>query len=370
MIIRYLTQDDVPEHDKITSQAFSYSCEIGNPDSVLPSEKVLGAFDDDNKTLFADFEILEKKCCYGIGTLTCAAVAGVAAKPEHRGKGAVKELFARLISDGGYDISILYPFSEEYYRKLGYESVGRCVSAVVPFSGLREIKRNTDVTLYEGNDSAKLLALYNKCARNLNLCFVRENTEAYSDKPYYSQKYTYIYKDGAYATIEIDRDKSTIFVSEIYFDSFESMLGILGFLRNFESNQSKLSFSKLPENTPLFNVIRDIKSCDIRLHNTGSARILNVKKVLETHNYPVQNGEFTIQAGDEQFAVTVEQGKAEVNISRSLKPDLVMDTAAASQVLLSGTDNALYNPGIIINNPQSDFFGMFPREVSFFTDGF
>jgi predicted acetyltransferase len=148
------------------------------------------------------------------------------------------------------------------------------------------------------------------------------------------------------------------------------MLGILGFLRNFESNQSKLSFSKLPENTPLFNVIRDIKSCDIRLHNTGSARILNVKKVLETHNYPVQNGEFTIQAGDEQFAVTVEQGKAEVNISRSIKPDLVLDTAAASQVLLSGTDNALYNPGIIINNPQSDFFGMFQREVSFFTDGF
>ncbi|MBR6940240.1 MAG: GNAT family N-acetyltransferase, partial [Clostridia bacterium] len=120
MIIRYLTQDDITEHDKISSQAFSYSCEIGDPDSVLPCEKVLGAFDDDNKTLFADFEIHEKKCYYDGGLLNCAAIGGVAAKPEHRGKGAVRELFERLFSEENYDISILYPFSEEYYRKLGY----------------------------------------------------------------------------------------------------------------------------------------------------------------------------------------------------------------------------------------------------------
>ena len=93
MIIRLLTQKDVAEHDKITSQAFSYACEIGDPDSVLPCEKVLGAFDDDNRTLFADLELQERTCNYDGGFLTCAAVGGVAAKPEHRGKGAVKALF-------------------------------------------------------------------------------------------------------------------------------------------------------------------------------------------------------------------------------------------------------------------------------------
>ncbi len=370
MIIRFLTQDDVPEHDKITSQAFAYSCEIGNPDSVLPSEKVLGAFDDDNKTLFADFEILEKKCYYGNGMLTCAAIAGVAAKPEHRGKGAVKKLFERLISENCYDISILYPFSEEYYRKLGYESIGQCLSARVPFSELSGIRRNTDVTLYEGGETARLLGIYNRCARNHSLCFVRNSAEAYSDKPYYSQKYTYIYRDGAYATIEIDREKSVVSVSEIYFDSCESMLGILGFLRNFESNQSALCFSKLPGNTPLFNVIRNLKNCDINMQATGSARILNVKNVLEKHSYPALEGEFTVQAGLNIFRVSVAGGKAEVNESPSLTPDVIMDIGTASKVLLSGAENAMFNPRITVNNTQSSFFGMFPPETPFFSDAF
>ncbi len=370
MIVRFLTQDDVAQHDRITSQAFSYSCEIDNPDSVLPAEKVLGAFDDDNKTLFADMEITERQCYYDGGILTCAAVGGVAAKPEHRGKGAVKALFSRLVSDAGYDISILYPFSEEYYRKLGYERAGLCVSLTVPFSGLSGVKRNTDVTLYEGNDKEKLLGIYNSFARNYNLCLVRDSAEAFSDKPYYSQKYTYIHKDGAYATIEIDRKNSTLNVSEICFDSLVSMLGILGFLRNFESNLSKISFHKLPENTPLLNVIREIKNCDIRIHSTGSVRILNTEKVLKAHRYPVWKGGFSIQAGSDVFGVTVSENSTQVTKSPALIPDVVMNTGTASKILLCGTENAEFNPDIIINNPQSDFFKMFPAKPSFFSDPF
>ena len=216
MIIRFLSREDVTEHNKITSQAFSYSCDIEDTDSALPCEKVLGAFDDDNKTLFADFELIEKKCNYDGGILTCAAIGGVAAKPEHRGKGAVTELFRHLFNETEYDISILYPFSEEYYRRLGYERAGFTVGAGIPFTELSGIKRNNSAVLYEGKNKDWLLEIYNKCARNYNLCFVRESWEFFSDKPYFSQKYTYVIENGAYATIEIDRAKSTVFVNEIY----------------------------------------------------------------------------------------------------------------------------------------------------------
>ena len=370
MIIRYLTQDDVREHDKITSQAFSYSCEIGNPDSALPCEKVLGAFDDDNKTLFADFELTDRKCCYDGGILTCAAIGGVAAKPEHRGKGAVKALFSHLFQKAEYDISILYPFSEEYYRKLGYERVGRCLSAEIPFSELSDIKRNTDVTLYEGENTDELLSVYNKCARNYNLCFVRDSAEAFSDKPYFSQKYTYIRKDGAFATIEIDRGKSRVSVNEIYFDSRESMLGILGFLRNFESNQKTICFRKLPENTPILKVIRELKNCDIKIHNIGSAAILNMEKVLKSHKYPVRDGGFTLRAGGDTFAVSVSGGAVEIKKDPSLTPDLITDPGTASRIILCGIEGAEYDPNITVNDPHSDFFEMFPPKVSFFTDCF
>ena len=368
MIIRYLTSNDVTEHDKITSQAFSYACDIRDPASVLPCEKVLGAFDDDNKTLFADLEIHERKCHYDGGILTCAAVGGVAAKPEHRGKGAVKALFRYLFGETDYDISILYPFSEAYYRRLGYERAGYSVCASVPFSELADVARNQDVTLYEGDDTERLLGLYNRCARSYNLCFVRENAEAYSDKPYADMKYTYIWKNNAYATLSVDREKSTVYVHEIFFDSCASMCGILGFLRNFESNQKSVCFENIPADSPLLYYIRDLKKCEITLHNTGSVRILNIEKVLRVHRYPAGNGAFTLQIGDDAYRVVYADVGVEVEKNGLSEPDAVMDISVASGLLLCGFTDAAYIPGLVLHDPQSDFLTAFPQKTSFFTD--
>lgn len=370
MIVRYLTRSDVAEHDKITSQAFSYSCDVGDPDSVLPCEKVLGAFDDDNKTLLADMEINDRKCRYDGGILTCAAIGGVAAKPEHRGKGAVRELFQRVFTSGGYDISILYPFSEEYYRRLGYERVGLCHSVTVPFAGIAKIRRNTDVVLYEGKDTGLLLDIYNRCAGKNDLSFVREDASAYSDKPYLSQKFTYIWKENAYATFSVDREKSMVFVREIYFDSYSSMLGILGFLRNYESNQTKLCFLKLPESTPLFNVIRELKSCEIKTSVLGAARVLDTEKVLRTHKYPAREGAFTIRVGDETIRTTVSENGVTTEKSGAYEPEVIMDVSTASKVLLTGLRDAAYEPGITVKDPRSAFFGLFPPRSCFFSDEF
>ena len=368
MIIRLLTPNDVVEHDKISSQAFSYSCDIHEPASVLPCEKVLGAFDDDNKTLFADFEIHERKCNYDGGILTCAAIGGVAAKPEHRGKGAVKALFDYLFRENAYDVSILYPFSETYYRKYGYERVGNSVEITCPFSEISEIRRNNDVKLYEGNDADRLLEIYNRCAQKYNLSFVRENADAFSDKPYFSKNYTYIWKNNSFATIQIDRAKSTVFVSELYFDSCESLLGIMGFLRNFESNQKYFCIQRVPEDSPLLNFLPDLRRCDIQLHNTGSARVMNVEKILRLHEYPVQDGEFTLQICDDIFHVTYSKTGVEIDKDQLRAPDLITDINTASRILLSGLAHAAYIPNLTIKNARSDFFQAFPPKTAFFTD--
>ncbi len=368
MIIRFLTQQDIAEHDKITSQAFSYSCVPGDPDSVLPCEKVLGAFDDDNKTLFADFELHERKCNYDGGILTCAAIGGVAAKPEHRGKGAVTALFDYLFRESAYDVSILYPFSEAYYRKLGYERVGNSICATIPFSELCGIPRNQDAALYEGNGTRRLLEVYNRCAEKYNLSFVRENADAFSAEPYTSMRYTYVRKNEAFATIQIDREKSTVFVDEFYFDSCGSMRGLLGFLRNFESNQKQICFQKIPADSPLLRFVRDLKNCDIRMHNTGSARVLNVENVLRAHKYPAGNGGFSLQIGDRFFGVTYTKNGVEINRDRRGDPDAVMDINTASTILLNGFSDAAYIPGLVVNRPDSDFFHCFPPKTSFFTD--
>ena len=370
MIIRYLTPNDVAEHDKVTSQAFSYSCDITDPASVLPCEKVLGAFDDDDKTLLADFEINERKCHYDGGFLTCAAVGGVAAKPEHRGKGAVRALFDHLFRENAYDISILYPFAEGYYRRLGYERVGRCVSVTVPFADLAGVPRRNDAVLYEGHGTEQLLALYNRCAENCQLSFVREDAAAFSARPYLSQTFTYLWQNRSFATFTVDREKSTVFVREVWFDSPEALLGILGFLRNYESNQRTLCFDKLPEDSPLFCLLPDLKHCEIGLHNTGSARVLNVERVLRAQRYPAGSGASTLQIDDKTYAVTWSETGVTVETNAAGTPDVGLDIAAASQILLSGLRHAAYQPKLVIHRPGSDFFRAFPPQTAFFTDGF
>ena len=368
MIIRLLTQNDVVQHDKISSQAFVYACDVHDPASALPCEKVLGAFDDDNETLFADFEIHEKKCVYDGGLLTCAAVGGVAAKPEHRGKGAVKALFRYLSDETDYDISVLYPFAEAYYRQFGYERVGYSLRVAVPFAELSDVKRNADATLYEGNDAERLLDLYNRCARAYNLAFVRENTEMFSAQPYLSQRYTYVWKDNAFATFSVDRGKSTVNVSEIYFDSCESMLGIVGFLRNFEANQKTVCFENLPGDSPLLQYIRDLKPCEITLHSTGAAWILNAEKVLRAHRYPAGSGAFTLRIGGEVYRVAYSADGVAVDRGGGCAPDAVMGIHTASKLLLCGFTRPEYIPGLEIRDPASDFFRAFPPKTCFFTD--
>ena len=368
MIIRYLTQNDVAEHEKVASQAFVFSSDIHDPQAVLPCEKVLGAFDDDNKTLLADLELYERTCHYDGGLLTCAAIGGVAAKPEHRGKGAVKALFDAVFRENRYDISILYPFSEGYYRKLGYERVGRSVSATIPFAELTGVDRNQDASLYEGTDTDEMLAIYNRCAKGYNLCFVRDTAEAFPDTPYLSQSYTYIWKNRSLATFSIDRGKSTVFVREIYFDSCESMLGIVGFLRNFEANQKKVCFQNIPENSPLLRFVADMKTCEIIVHNTGSARILHPEKVLQAHRYPPRDGKFTVQIGSEVYRVTYSANGVNVEKNDTYAPDAVMSVSRASQMLLCGFTDETYIPDLVINNPGSDFFRVFPPKTTFFSD--
>ena len=64
----------------------------------------------------------------------------------------------------------------------------------------------------------------------------------------------------------------------------------------FSQIRDQIFSGALPEDTPLLRYVRDLKNCEITLHNTGSVRILNVenvlreglKKALEAEGYAVR----------------------------------------------------------------------------------
>lgn len=371
-MVRRLNADDVREHDKVSSQAFVYSCDIEDKSSALPSEIMLGAFLPDNKTLMADMEIGDRLCIYGDTTLHCAAVGGVASKPEYRGKGAVKVLFAELFNED-WDISILYPFSDAYYRRLGYESIGRALKITMPFRELKGVERNCDGVLYEGGESEKLLEIYNKYAKKKNLCFIRTNAAMYSDKPYESCQYTYVF-DNSYITFSTSRSDYTVYVKELIFNDRNSLEKALGFLKNFEGNYDRIVFEKLPLDTPVVNYISDCSKAELVQKSTGFARVHNFEKVLNAHKYPCDNGKFVVEIqGDDTYAVTVAEGQPSVVKGSGEKAEAVLDINAASKILLSGiksVEEAEYMNGVEIVDKQTEFFSFFPENDGFLNDEF
>lgn len=372
IIVRHLNPDDVREHDKVSSQAFVYSCDIDDKASVLPSEIMLGAFLPDNKTLMADMEIGDKLCNFGNSTLRCAAVGGVAAKPEYRGRGAVKALFAELFNEA-WDISILYPFSDAYYRRLGYETVGRALKIKLPFKSLIGIERNSCAKLYEGENKKQLLDIYNAYARKNNLCFLRDELMLCSDNPYESCQYTY-YLDNAYITFVTSRDDLTVYVKELIYLDASSFKKILGFLKNFEGNYDTIVFEKLPINTPILNYIADSKNAEINQYSVGAARIINAENVLKANKYPNADGRFVVEIkNDGIYDVSFKNGTANVIKNSTAEVEISMDVATASRVILSGISSeseAEYLNGMEIHTKNSDFFRAFLPKDAFFTDEF
>ena len=371
MIIRELKSDDVREHDKVSSQAFVYDCDINDESSVLPTETMLGAFCDDGKTLMADIEIEDRKSTFFDGTLRCAAVGGVASKPEHRGKGAVKNIFNVLFEDERWDFSILYPFSAAYYSRLGYESLGRAITLTVPFSCFAAIERNSEAVLYEGGRD--ILDIYNKYAAETHICFLRDSLDAYPTEPYRESRYAYVWRDRAYVNFSIDRPKKTVNVKEIVYLDKESLLKILGFLRNFEGNQDTLIFEKLPLDTPIMNLVSDEKKCAVKCYSAGAARIHNVENVLKKIKYPEEKGAFAVKVGNEIFAVSFENGRGEVKKDSGAKPDVSFNINAASRVLLCGVNGRKeleYINGAEIIRDNPDFYRAFPKKDGFLNDDF
>ncbi len=385
MIIRSLNKDDISQHERVASQSFIYSCDVDSQENELPCEFMLGAFSDDGKTLMADMEIENRTSFFGSNTLTCAAVGGVASKPEFRNRGSVRSMFNALFNNDefrrGAEISFLYPFSCAYYKKFGYESAGRAVELKVPFTEFRNIPKCSDVFLYEEQNNDSFFELYNQSAKKNLLAFCRKDRNFFTFDPYKSLMYTYVLNDySAYVTFKVSRENDTVYVKEIEFLNKEALMKIAGFLRSFEGNQKYAVFTKLSENSPVLTLFNDEKTVSKRLFSTGAARILDVESVLLKKDYPLSSGSFSLKCVDTAIAknnavfdVNYSDGKAEVFRRYSGSADVVLDSCAASNILLSGIrDVSLleYFDGIEIIKYNNSFFDAFPFKNVFINDEF
>lgn len=385
MIIRKLTMDDYAQFSEVSSSAYVHNAEETTFDEDMD---IFGAFIDDGSTLISQMECTLRHNFYCGKKIGCAAVGGVASKPEYRRMGGVRTIFSTVFEHAlkeGASVSILYPFSIEYYRKFGYETIFRCVKAECSFKAFENIARFNEVILAKKEHRDIVKDIYTEIAENRNMLFARDNYESFCFTPYISCRYTYfVNRDDAkgYVTFTLNRAERTVNISELLFNNKTALLNLLGFIKIYDGNYDFVNFSKLPVSSPVFEVIKDENRLVKRTYTyEGAARILDVEKVLEATVYPVEEGCFSIKITDSQieknngiFTVQYGNGKCTVQRGVSAHYDLAMDIPAASRIILGreglNLDEISYISNVEVNTDCADFLRAFPKKTTVFYDDF
>ncbi len=385
MVVRKLTLDDYEQFSEVSASAYVYNAEETTFEEGVDN---FGAFINDGKTLISQMECGFKHNFYCGNKIGCAAVGGVASKPEYRRMGGVRAVFntafEHAINEGAV-VSILYPFSIEYYRKFGYEVILRCVHAQCSFKAFENIERFNEVTLARNEHKEIIKDIYTEIAKKQNMMFARDNYESFCFTPYKSCLYTYfVNRDDAkgYVTFTLNRSGRTVNISELLFSNKTALLNLLGFVRIYDGNYDSVNFDKLSVASPVFEVIKDENRLVNRVYTyEGAARILDVKKILEDTQYPNEKGCFSIKITDNQidknngiFTVIYEGGKGTVKKDVSTEFDIAMDIPAVSRIVLGREgltlDEMSYITNVKIKTDCVDFLRAFPKKTTVFYDVF
>lgn len=385
MIVRKLTLDDYAQFSEVSASAYIYNSEETTFEENVDN---FGAFIDDGKTLISQLECGFKHNFYCGKKIGCAAIGGVASKPEYRRMGGVRAVFNTVLQHAinkGAVVSILYPFSIEYYRKFGYETILRCVHAECSFKTFENIERFNEVTLAREEHKEIIKSIYTEIAQKQNMLFARDNCENFCFTPYKNCVFTYfVNRDDAkgYVTFTLNRSARTVNVSELLFNNKTALFNLLGFIKVYDGNYDTVHFDKLPVSSPVFEIIKDENRLVKRVYTyDGAARILDVEGILKATEYPEEKGCFSIKITDLQieenngvFTVSYENGKCEVRKNVSAEYDIAMDIPAASRIILGREgltlDEISYISNVEIKTNCVGFLRVFPKKTTLFYDGF
>ena len=128
MIIRKISPKEHIEVRKMQTIAFSGSGDFDlaetNVDKFTDGyESAIGVFDDNGK-ICSSVYLIPYEIRFNGNTVKMGGIGGVATLPEERNKGYIKELFKYCFTEmfkNEQIFSVLYPFSNVYYRQFGYE---------------------------------------------------------------------------------------------------------------------------------------------------------------------------------------------------------------------------------------------------------
>ncbi|MDC3416508.1 GNAT family N-acetyltransferase [Aquibacillus salsiterrae] len=338
--IRTIGQSGYNECMRLGEYAFQYKLsEHDTLDGKLEMEKqlLLGSYVDNQ--LAAKLHILPLELFLGNRTITFGGVAGVATWPEYRRQGHVDSLIKHALVEmkkNDMAVSMLAPFSIDFYRKFGYE--------LSHYKDRVKLKPS-DIGQANGNGSCRrvsfqqaketLQQLYERIAKQYSLMMKREDwwwdkrvlTKDDTIIVYYNQE-----KNPTGYLIAKMQDR-VLYINEFIYLSEDAFLGMLEWIKNHDSMTEQVEIVLMPNDHLAFY----LKNPKISMSKESyfMTRIVDVESLLKQYPYYTAKEEKVIQLTVTDSIAEWNEGNWTLTLKNGELADLVRTKDEKASVKIS-----------------------------------
>mgnify|MGYP001164750628 FL=1 len=316
-------------------------------DRYLVQDAILGCYNEsgilDAMLFIVPFDIYIYGSPLGMGGIAVAS-----SMPEGRHGGKMAELLRsslQVMKDRKQFVSMLGPFSYEFYRKYGWELSFERLNYTIPVDHLSKFKKKVgSIRPFRDNDLEIMDAIYSEYARRHNCCAVRDKflwTEFVLDDPYFRSypRYTYLWTDNdnnpqGYIVYTIKRDRMTI--HEMIYLNQEAKEGLLWFIFAHQSQVESVYWSTSSDE----RLYLDLANPRVRMELSPGMmfRVVDVKNALLSRNYDKDiEAKFSISISDPDAewnnkGFTIEVRGGEIDIKECDTAEVFCSIQTFSQV--------------------------------------
>ena len=397
MEIRKLIETDRAAYKKLMRYAFATAKntydDIKWPSEKMPMEWHFGAFDGEMLAAGAGFYPMEIRM--RSQNFKMSGVGGVATKPEYRNRGLVRDIMIEAFQDmnkNDIPISVLYPFKLSFYEMLGYKLVDEHFGYQFRISDI--INKETNYHMKEveriGDD---IQSVYDKAILNFDYIAIRPQIQNYAGL--YKNNYKFICYNGTqpvgYLIIiftkrnefldHFKHPEKTIVIRETFWLDQSAKQTIFNFLWSHR-NQRKYVGGLFPAHENIIDLLKTPRIKRRYIIDNSLLRVINVKAVLESLKYPLENFSVSFQIHDKfcpwnngVFDLTSKDKKVktEFNKSSQINADIEIDISYFAQ-LVAGfrtVKDLLEFSFIKVKNDKVELFQtLFPKTNNYLHDHF
>lgn len=386
-----ITDAEIPDYVRFLNYSFTPTqpVQLVDSETELPKPSQVsdkrGLFEGDDLRAICGhfwFETLIRGTSHSVGGL-----AEVASPPENRHKGYVGRLIAASLDEyesNNCPFSILWPFEYPFYRKYGWAYASKHARVTIPSEELgsliaaqSESAPELEFVPLDEDDWEILDAIYRIC--NTQPLSMRR-TEAWWKKRVLadwgqSPKVYGVISEGTIEGYIIYKFETTeagtrLDIDELGYRDGSTLRALLRFCYYHDAQISSVRIhGPIEEAFSIQSLVEKPETIDIEIRPGPMVRIVSVREVLESLNYPTDASvvisieDPIVEANTGRIRLEVQDGKGYCTETTD-SPDVFTDIATLAQLIVGHQSAQSLNEGGVLTGDVTTCSQLFPRPAN------